>query len=472
MAGCKLNLHIRKFTGGADPLSLLETLAMIPGDLAMLHSGLGGNLVVATGPIASVIMETNENQITLRCGGLAEAVADGAQRVVVNVAAAWRYWQEVLAGISFMQLAPELVGWLGWISYEAGVMTELPQLYEAKAATISLVHWQLFERYFLFDASTQQWSVVAVSPDAAHAVRVADEMVTLLCDAAKPGAACAARRATDKSELLYQPDAGKFKAAVAQCREYIAAGDIYQANISAPWTARVKESGYRLFARLVTHNPAQYAAFMRYGEHEIISASPELFLQRKGKSMETRPIKGTRPRCVDNSTADEQLRANLLHSAKDRAELAMIVDLLRNDLGRVCTRVWVEKDREVEKLPTLWHTYGVVAGELDSRLGRGWGHVIEAMCPGGSISGVPKIRAMRIIAELEDQPRGIYCGNIGWISPSGEGALNIAIRTIYMANGVAHFRSGAGITADSNPDEEYAEILVKAAALLKTLGMG
>lgn len=466
MARCELNLHIRNIATPADPMRLLSLLAAQPGDMAMLHSGSDGNLILAVSPIASVLMETCAGQIAFRCAGLA-AVTEGRARICVDLSAAWRKWQDLLTGVSILQPAPELVGWLGWISYEAGVINELPRLYQAQAADVPLAHWQLFERYFLFDTDTQQWRLVALHQNIAMAAQAADQMESQLTAAAK--LPVTAYPDVDGSELLRQPNAAAFKAAVRQCREYIAAGDIYQANISVLWIVRVKVSGPRVFMRLLAHNPAQYAAFMRYGEHEIISASPELFLRRQGQTIETRPIKGTRPRGLDNFAMDRQLRDELLHSGKDRAELAMIVDLLRNDLGRVCTKVRVENTRQIESLPTLWHTHGIITGELNDPLRNGWGRIIQALCPGGSITGVPKIRAMRIIHELEAHPRGIYCGNIGWISPTGDGTLNIAIRTIHLANGLAQFRTGAGITADSDPDEEYAEILAKAAALVQAV---
>lgn len=466
MARYELNLHSRNIATPADPMRLLALLAAQPGDMAMLHSGSDGNVILAVNPIAGVLMEPFTGQIAFQFTGLA-AVAEGRARIIVELSVAWQKWQGVLTGVSILQPVPELVGWLGWISYEAGVINELPRLYQVQPTDVPLAHWQLFERYFLFDADTQQWRLVALHQNIATATQAADQMESQL--AATATLPVAAYPDAAGSELLRQPNADEFKAAVRRCQDYIAAGDIYQANLSVLWIARVAAGGDRVFTRLLAHNPAQYGAFMRYGAHELISASPELFLRRRGQKIETRPIKGTRPRDLDDVAMDQKLRDELLHSEKDRAELAMIVDLLRNDAGRICTKVRVENSRQLESLPTLWHTHGIICGELNDPLRNGWGQIIQAMCPGGSITGVPKIRAMQIIHELEAHLRGIYCGNIGWISPAGDGTLNIAIRTLHLANGLAQFRTGAGITADSDPDEEYEEILAKAAALVKAV---
>ncbi len=465
MPACKVNIYERNIESAVEPLQLLDLLAALAGDIAMFYSGVDEHLVLAVHPVASVLLEPHGQQMILRCSGLAAASGDTC--MITPRAAIWTNWWTILARSVLWPAAPALVGWLGWISYEAGVILELPRLYKTNADDIPLAHWQLFERYFIFNTTERRWRLVALHCDPGAAKKAVDQMESQLAASAAHdacGVPC-----TRKAEFLHSPDLDRFKALVRRCREYIAAGDIYQANISALWTAGTVESGPRIFTRLIRHNPAQYAAYIRYGGHEIISASPELFVKRRGVMVETRPIKGTRRRDVHNPQVDQLLRDELLHSEKDRAELAMIVDLLRNDLGRLCVKVQVDKAREIESLPALWHTYGIITGELNSSSPPGWDHLIAAMCPGGSITGTPKIRAMQLIQELEGRSRGIYCGHIGWISPTGEGTLNIAIRTIHLANGLAQFRSGGGITADSDPDEECAEIIAKAEALLRAM---
>jgi para-aminobenzoate synthetase component 1 len=453
-----------------DPIRLLDVMAEQSGDLALLHSGGEGNVILAVRPVAGVIMEQTGGAVACRCHGYAADI-QGRTCEFIQLDQIWRRWQEILNGVTLSQPMPNLTGWLGWISYDAGVLAELPELYQSQRADIPLAHWQLFERYFVFNPASGHWQLVAVAPTAAAAEDVTAEMKHTLENlmSTTSSASRAVARSAPGGQWLAEGDEGAFKAAVRRCQQYIAAGDIYQANISSSWSCRTAASGVGIFIRLLTCNPARYAALIRYGEHEIISMSPELFLQRQGVRLETRPIKGTRPRRRDDALADEQLRMQLLESAKDRAELAMIVDLLRNDLGRVCAAVQVSQWRVMECLPGVWHTHGRILGNLANGAAIDWAGIVTAMCPGGSITGVPKIRAMEIIQELETRRRGIYCGHIGWIHPSGDGTLNIAIRTIHLTGGVASFRSGAGITAESDPDAEYAEILVKAAALRQVL---
>lgn len=288
-------------------------------------------------------------------------------------------------------------------------------------------------------------------------------------------------------KILAATDAAEFERAVLAVKQYIAAGDIYQANLAGRWAIQTEAAATVIFRRLCEFSPANYSAFLRFADAEaegggrhVLSASPELFLTVAGGKVMTRPIKGTRPRDRSDGVRDIARREELLKSEKDRAELAMIVDLLRNDLGRVCRfgSVRVTEARGIEQHPTLWHTAATIAGEL--RGDAGIAGVLAALCPGGSITGAPKIRAMQIIEELEKTRRGLYCGNIGVIGPppaaSAGGqcpfmAFNIAIRTIQMNGQTAYVHAGAGIVADSDPARERQETLDKAAALLRALGV-
>jgi para-aminobenzoate synthetase component 1 len=218
-------------------------------------------------------------------------------------------------------------------------------------------------------------------------------------------------------------------------------------------------------------NPAPFASFFDCGDATIISSSPERFLRISDRQVETRPIKGTRPRGRDR-TEDDRLRAALLASAKDRAELIMIVDLERNDLGRVCDygSVSVPALFALEQYATVFHLVSTVTG----RLKEGNDHLdcIRAAFPGGSITGAPKIRAMEIINELEPSPRGIYTGSLGYLGFNRQTDLNILIRTMLYRNGTVHFQVGGGIVADSDPVMEYDETLHKGKALLAALQGG
>jgi para-aminobenzoate synthetase component 1 len=222
-----------------------------------------------------------------------------------------------------------------------------------------------------------------------------------------------------------------------------------------------------LFSALRKVNPSFYGAYLNCGDHVVISSSPELFLRQRGRMIETRPIKGTRPRGRDERE-DRALKQELIDSAKEAAELTMIVDLERNDLGRVCEygSVEVPSHRGVEALPSLFHTVSTVRGRL--REGAGAIDILRATFPGGSISGCPKIRAIEIIDELEPVRRHVYTGAIGFIG-AGDLSLSIAIRTMTVASGRLYYHVGSGIVADSDPAKEYEETLHKAAGMQEAI---
>jgi para-aminobenzoate synthetase component I len=257
--------------------------------------------------------------------------------------------------------------------------------------------------------------------------------------------------------------------AVQRVREYIFAGDIFQANLSQRFEASLRESPWAFYTRLRSRNAAPFAAFFETPEVDVISASPERFLRvdRNG-FVETRPIKGTRPRGV-GPEHDAALGQALAESAKDRAENLMIVDLMRNDLSRVCAprTVRVSELFSLEHYATVHHLVSTVVGQLEP--GHDALHLLRAAFPGGSITGAPKLRAMEIIAELEPSRRGVYCGAIGYWSITGELDTAIAIRTAVVRDGRIYFSAGGGIVADSDPVQEYAETLDKARATINTL---
>jgi para-aminobenzoate synthetase component I len=259
----------------------------------------------------------------------------------------------------------------------------------------------------------------------------------------------------------------EYVAGVEKALEYIAAGDIYQVNLAQRFSHAFEGSPFALFSALRRVNPSFYGAYLNCGDHVVISSSPELFLRQQGRTIETRPIKGTRPR-GRNPEEDRTLKEELIASPKEAAELTMIVDLERNDLGRVCEygSVEVVEHRYVEELPTLFHTVSTVRGRV--REGTGTVDVLRATLPGGSISGCPKIRAIEIIDELEPVRRHVYTGAIGFIA-GNEVRLNVAIRTITVAHGRVYYHVGSGIVADSDPTREYEETLQKAAGMQRAI---
>jgi para-aminobenzoate synthetase component 1 len=262
---------------------------------------------------------------------------------------------------------------------------------------------------------------------------------------------------------------GGYVEAVARVREYIFSGDIFQANLSQRFEAPLAERPWTLYRRLRARNAAPFAAFLDLPGAAILSASPERFLRADvGGHVETRPIKGTRPR-GHGPEHDAALGAALTQSAKDQAENLMIVDLMRNDLSRVCApgSVRVPELFTLEQYATVHHLVSTVEGQLAG--GAGAIELLRATFPGGSITGAPKLRAMEIIAELEPSQRGVYCGCIGYLSVTGALDTNIAIRTAVAAHGRVLFSAGGGIIADSNPEQEYRETLDKARGIIDVL---
>jgi len=258
--------------------------------------------------------------------------------------------------------------------------------------------------------------------------------------------------------------------AIERAKEYIAAGDIYQVNLSQRFQTELPMHPWQLYCRLREASPAPFAAYFDFGDGIVVSSSPEQFLRVENGLVETRPIKGTRPRGSGPSD-DARLAQELMASEKDRAENLMIVDLLRNDLGKVC-RVGSIKVQELfalETYSTVFHLVSTVVGELRPSLGTV--DLLKASFPGGSVTGCPKIRAMEILDELEPTQRGIYCGALGYLSFAGAMNTSIVIRTIIVKDGQAYLQVGGAIIADSDPEAEYQETLYKAQGAFVALGL-
>lgn len=259
-----------------------------------------------------------------------------------------------------------------------------------------------------------------------------------------------------------------YLAACRKIQNYLAAGDCYQVNLAQSFIADAQGDTFAAYLKLREISPAPYSAFLDYPWGQVLSSSPECFLKVKNRKVETRPIKGTRPRGT-TPAMDSQLIADLYTSSKDRAENLMITDLLRNDLGRCCKAGSIKVDKlfEVESYINVHHLVSTITGELAE------GHdalsLLQACFPGGSITGAPKKRAMEIIEQLEPTPRGVYCGALGYIGWDGQMDINIAIRTLVRSGNKIRFSVGGGIVADSVPEAEYQETLDKAAGILKTL---
>jgi len=263
----------------------------------------------------------------------------------------------------------------------------------------------------------------------------------------------------------------RYLAAVRRAKGYIASGDIFQVNLSQRFHTTITVPPAEVYRRLRAANPAPFAAYLALDGHDgaVLSSSPERFLKVANRRVETRPIKGTRPR-GDTPEQDRRLAAQLLSSAKDSAELTMIVDLERNDLGRVCDygSVVVTEHKALEAYASVFHLVSTVEGHLHHS--RDLVDLLKATFPGGSITGAPKVRSMEIIDELEPTQRSVYTGSIGYIGLDGAMDLNIVIRTILVHGNRAFFQIGGGIVADSDPAAEYQETLDKGARLFRALG--
>jgi len=397
-------------------------------------------------------------------------------------ALAERIRQARISRISGLAL-PFYAGWVGFLGYEAARFLEALPAGAASDVGLPVARFGLYGSAALYDHVAGRWYVAAAElPDHAGTPGVGLDGLRFWGDLL---------RAAERAGPLAEPTAGgpsasiaevddylagmhaslspdQFKAAVGRAVEYIAAGDIYQVNLARRLTTALPAEPLELYLRLCRTNPAGYAAYLALENKAVVSSSPELFLQVRGDHVVTRPIKGTRPR-VGHAGIDAEARRALPASRKDLAELTMIIDLERNDLGRVCRfgSVRVIEPFGLEEHPTVYHLVATIEGRLQE--GRDAIDLLRASFPGGSITGAPKIRAMQIINELEPVVRSVYCGAIGCISLDGQMTMNIAIRTLLVDGSRVHLYTGGGIVADSVPELELAETVAKARGMARAL---
>ncbi len=360
-------------------------------------------------------------------------------------------------------------GGVGFLSYDLGWQLErLPRRTEDDLHTPEL-SWAFYDAVVAIPASGTPLLCVTPAPgepeDRLEAKRAEWERELRSLppyDSVPPGRAAGAPRATFTRDAYLR--------AVGALKERIAAGDLYQANLSQRFAIPFEGDAHAYFEELRARNPAPFGAFLNWPEFTVLSSSPERFLRLRRGRVETAPIKGTRPR-GRTPAEDRELADALATSEKDRAEHLMIVDLERNDLGRVCRigSVHVPERFVLEAHPTVWHLVSTVAGELGAD--RDTVDLLRATFPGGSITGAPKLKAMEILEGLEPTRRGLYTGSIGYMGRDGDLDLSIVIRTAILKDGTAYLQVGGGIVADSDPASEYQETLDKAKAFFRTLGV-
>ncbi|MBI5633741.1 MAG: anthranilate synthase component I family protein [Nitrospirae bacterium] len=344
-------------------------------------------------------------------------------------------------------------------------------------------HFFMFDRIISFDLKTEQCWII-VCPGARETVpgfsesskhqeefhEDAQQQIERIAVLLDRGSEAAPRDSGGKIvSVCAETDMAQYMAMVRRAKEYIAAGDIFQANLSLRLSADIGDADPLVVYEILRDvNPSPFAAYLDFGDYQIVSSSPERLVRVKSRAVDTRPIAGTRPRGKDLQ-GDDEMKTELLLNEKERAEHIMLIDLERNDMGKVCDygSVHVDELMITEQYSHVIHIVSNIRGAL--AVGKDCFDVIRATFPGGTITGVPKVRCMEIIDELEQRRRGPYTGSIGYIGFNGDMDLNIIIRTFLVKEGKAYVQAGAGIVADSDPEREYYESLKKAEALINTL---
>jgi para-aminobenzoate synthetase component I len=436
-----------------DSATLFEALLEEPWAVFLDSCGMGRYDILAADPMATVVTRGGATEVHTRTD--IRIVAGDPFRVLRDMLKPYA---------THPGDTPFAGGAIGYFGYDLGRRIErLPE----SAADREHLPWMAFGIY--------DWAVVVDQQarkswlaGAGRDIRTRARWDGLAGSLASHAASSAGKpfRVLEPPVSNFSPDA--YRDAFRRIMDYIRAGDCYQVNLAQRLSCKAEGDDWAAYRALRRLSPAPCSAYLRLPFCHVLSSSPERFLEVRSGRVHTHPIKGTRPRDAD-PVRDASLASELLNSPKDRAENLMIVDLLRNDLGRVCEPGSIAVDRlfEVESYAYVHHLVSTVSGRLAK--GRDALDLVRAAFPGGSITGAPKLRAMQIIEELEPDRRGVYCGAIGYIGFDGDMDLNIAIRTLVNAGGVMRFSAGGGIVADSDADSEYRETLDKADALLRLL---
>jgi anthranilate synthase component I len=447
---------VRSFSAELEPLTLIEKFpAAYPGLLesgagaAAAHGGRNNDKRFDILPMA--------NGECLRLGS--DGRLSGPRAGESGFLAALENWWTALRIPELATPLPFTGGWLLYLGYELASEIE-PRLRLPRSLDPVIALAIRAPAAWIRDRATGQAWLVAESGHEA----LLEEFEGRVRDLQEPA------RARNAALTIEEDEPQRFLTSVQRALEYIAAGDVYQANLSRGWraTAAPRVDPVVIYRRLRATNPSPFAALLRYEDFALLSSSPERLVSIRGNTVSTRPIAGTRPRGA-TAQADAELVRSLLDNEKERAEHVMLIDLERNDLGRVCAggSVRVDEYMSVETYAHVHHIVSNVSGRLRNDVSPI--AVIRALFPGGTITGCPKVRCMEIIAELEGVGRGAYTGSVGYLNRDGSCDFNILIRTITAQDGVFKFRAGAGIVADSIPAQELAETRAKAEGLLRAL---
>lgn len=460
----------------SDPMVIAERFRPLPRfaflDSALAGATFGRHAFVAADPFAtfSVIggrMFWNGEEIEplqTGSGSRGRGVLDELGRRLA------RYRQEPVSG-----LPPFQGGAIGHVAYEFGRLLESFPAMPAPTEGVAELEVHFYDVVVAFDLVNRRAFLISTGwperegRERERRARDRAERFMALIDGPAPVATPVQGLAAPM--FAANLDRVGFEAAVTRTRDYILAGDIFQANIARRIEVGLPDGfdAWGYYRALRATNPAPFAAFLDHGDLQVASSSPERLIEVRGRHVETRPIKGTAPRAAD-PVEDAARAAALAASEKDRAENVMIVDLLRSDLSAVCKphTVKVPSLCSIETYASLHHLVSVVTGELKDD--RSAVDALAAVFPGGSITGAPKIRAIEIIAELEKVPRDVYCGSIGYLGFDGSADFNIAIRTVTFAGGRASLGAGCGVTLLSDPAAEYEEAELKAKRLVDAFG--
>jgi para-aminobenzoate synthetase component 1 len=422
-------------------------------DSGFPQSGAGRFDIIAADPYATLTAKGDVLYWSLAGQPPAELVGDALQQLRTALG-------QPEAPLADLPFSGGAIGFLGYdLARGLGDLAPRPGLDDWPSMAVGLYDWCL-----LIDHARQRSYFVAQGRDPRPHPGWQSALRRLLATPGNAKAPEAVHGILLEEGMARDDYAGRFD----RIQRYIRDGDCYQVNLAQRLCAQSDDDPWAIYQRMRHENPSPYGAFLEYPFGRVLSSSPERFLSLKGRQAESRPIKGTRPR-GETAAEDLALRAGLLRSGKDRAENVMIVDLLRNDLGRVCEPGSIEVPGlfQVESFATVHHLVSTVSGRLRDDCDAI--DLLRACFPGGSITGAPKRRAMEIIDELEPVRREVYCGNVIRLGFDGNLDSSIAIRTALMKAGRLYYWAGGGIVADSDCDAEYQESLDKAAAFLRLL---